>query len=132
MRAPLIIRWVASAALNSSRGFKQALGRRSRSTSNREPTLSRAHDLDHSALDQIIVARRIILRQPTRADQRAFFLAVRGSQTLHRLEANIQPDNAASIALVRSCGFAREGYSPRYLKIGGRWRDHERWTIRAS
>ena len=42
--------------------------------------------------------------------------------------ANIQPANAASIALVKACGFAREGYSPRYLKIGGRWRDHERWA----
>lgn len=51
---------------------------------------------------------------------------------LHRLEANIQPGNLASIALVRSCGFCREGYSPRYLKIGGRWRDHERWAIVAS
>ena len=54
------------------------------------------------------------------------------SMKLHRLEANIQPGNAASIALVRSCGFAKEGYSPRYLKIGGRWRDHERWAILAS
>jgi [ribosomal protein S5]-alanine N-acetyltransferase len=51
---------------------------------------------------------------------------------LHRLEANIQPANRASIALVKRCGFEREGYSPRYLKIGGRWRDHERWAIRAD
>jgi [ribosomal protein S5]-alanine N-acetyltransferase len=51
---------------------------------------------------------------------------------LHRLEANIQPANVASIALVQSCGFSKEGYSPRYLKIRGRWRDHERWAILAS
>jgi ribosomal-protein-alanine N-acetyltransferase len=50
---------------------------------------------------------------------------------LHRLEANIQPDNLASIALVRACDFVREGYSERYLKIRGRWRDHERWAILA-
>ena len=45
------------------------------------------------------------------------------------LEANIQPVNVASIRLVRRAGFEREGYSPRYLKIGGRWRDHERWAM---
>jgi ribosomal-protein-alanine N-acetyltransferase len=51
---------------------------------------------------------------------------------LHRLEANIQPANQASIALVRGAGFVREGFSECYLKIGGRWRDHERWAIRVE
>ena len=51
---------------------------------------------------------------------------------LHRLEANIQPTNRRSIALARDCGFTKEGYSRRYLKIGGKWRDHERWAILAE
>lgn len=54
-----------------------------------------------------------------------------GPLRLHRLEANIQPENSASIALVQACGFEREGFSPRYLKIRGRWRDHERWALLA-
>lgn len=51
---------------------------------------------------------------------------------LHRIEANIQPHNTASIALVKRAGFTNEGYSRRYLKICGRWRDHERWAILAE
>ena len=59
---------------------------------------------------------------------REAFLTLR----LHRVEANIQPGNVASIALVQRLGFELEGMSPRYLKIGGRWRDHERYALRVE
>ena len=50
-------------------------------------------------------------------------------QKLHRVEANIQPGNVPSIALVKRFGFSNEGFSPHYIKIGGKWRDHERWAL---
>ncbi len=48
---------------------------------------------------------------------------------LHRVEANIQPDNVKSIQLVKKNGFRYEGFSPRYLKINNEWRGHEHWAM---
>ncbi len=72
--------------------------------------------------------RQGLMREGLKAVVRHAF----GTLKLHRLEANIQPGNVASIALARACGFSKEGFSPKYLKIGGRWRDHERWAIVAE
>jgi len=49
-----------------------------------------------------------------------------------RVEADIQPNNRASLALAKKCGFVKEGFSRRFAKIRGRWQDHERWAITAE
>jgi [ribosomal protein S5]-alanine N-acetyltransferase len=62
--------------------------------------------------------------------QRIIRMAFR-TYRLRRVDANIQPSNARSIALVESLGFTCEGCSSRHIKIGGRWRDHDRWALYA-
>jgi ribosomal-protein-alanine N-acetyltransferase len=53
-----------------------------------------------------------------------------GALALDRLDANVQPENRRSVALLERLGFEREGTERRY-KIGTRWRNHERWTLRS-
>jgi ribosomal-protein-alanine N-acetyltransferase len=63
---------------------------------------------------------------------RAVLDTVFGELRLHRVEANIQPGNVRSTGLVLRLGFEREGFSRRYLKVGGDWCDHERWALLAE
>lgn len=55
-----------------------------------------------------------------------------GERKLHRVQAAVQPGNDRSLALLRSLGFTEEGHARRYLKIGGRWRDHVIYAILAE
>jgi ribosomal-protein-alanine N-acetyltransferase len=51
--------------------------------------------------------------------------------SLARLDANVQPGNQRSLEFAAQLGFARDGTARSYVKIGTRWRDHERWTLLA-
>ena len=48
---------------------------------------------------------------------------------LHRIEANIQPENKRSIELIKKNGFRYEGQSSNYLKINDVWCAHEHWAF---
>lgn len=48
---------------------------------------------------------------------------------LHRVEANIIPANEASKSLIRRLGFRHEGTAKSYLRIAGRWQDHDHWAV---
>ena len=47
-----------------------------------------------------------------------------GPVLLHRVEATVRPENAASRAVLGKVGFREEGLLQRYLEVDGDWRDH--------
>ncbi len=48
---------------------------------------------------------------------------------LNRLEVNIRPENAPSLAVVRKLGLREEGLRERLLHIDGAWRDHLSFAV---
>ncbi len=51
---------------------------------------------------------------------------------LHRLQASVMPSNAASIQVLKKCGFRCEGRALRYLCIRGKWEDHDIYALTAE
>ena len=70
-------------------------------------------------------AGRGYMSRAVRAATRFVFGALR----LHRLEAACLPHNEASMHLLESVGFKREGYARAYLRINGRWQDHVLYAL---
>jgi ribosomal-protein-alanine N-acetyltransferase len=55
-----------------------------------------------------------------------------GPVGLHRLEATVRPENAASLRVLAKLGFRQEGVFRRYLDVDGGWRDHECFALTAE
>jgi ribosomal-protein-alanine N-acetyltransferase len=55
-----------------------------------------------------------------------------GEVGLHRVEADIRPENLPSQRLVERLGFHQEGLLRRYLDIDGDWRDHLAYALLAE
>ena len=49
---------------------------------------------------------------------------------LHRIQANLRPENLRSLRLLEQLGFEREGFARDYLFIDGAWRDHAMLALR--
>jgi ribosomal-protein-alanine N-acetyltransferase len=69
-------------------------------------------DRDHAGRDIIPTAVALVV-------DHCFFTV-----GLHRVEVAIRPENSASLRVVEKLGFQPIGAAPRYLHIGGAWRDH--------
>lgn len=55
-----------------------------------------------------------------------------GPVRLHRLEATVRPENAASLRVLTKLGFREEGLFRRYLDVDGGWRDHLCYALTAE
>lgn len=51
---------------------------------------------------------------------------------LHRLQATVRPENAASVRVLTKAGFRKEGLFERYLDVAGGWRDHLCYAVTAE
>ena len=49
---------------------------------------------------------------------------------LHRIQANVRPENVRSIGVIQRLGFEQEGLAREYLFIDGAWRDHLMYALR--
>jgi ribosomal-protein-alanine N-acetyltransferase len=78
-------------------------------------------------VDQSVAGRGVIPTAVALAADHAFFTV-----GLHRLEANIRPENSASRRVAEKLGFREEGIRQRYLHIDGAWRDHICYALTAE
>ena len=70
-------------------------------------------------------AGRGLMTDAVRAVTHFAFASVR----LNRLEAACLPSNAASARVLAKAGFRLEGRARQYLKIDGRWQDHDLYAL---
>jgi ribosomal-protein-alanine N-acetyltransferase len=70
-------------------------------------------------IDRSVAGRGVMPMAVAMAVDHCFFAV-----GLHRIEANIRPENAASRRVVEKLGFREEGIRRRHLHIDGAWRDH--------
>lgn len=78
-------------------------------------------------IDEAAAGRGVMPTAVAMAVDHCFFVV-----GLHRVEASIRPENAASRRVVEKLGFRDEGVRRRYLHIDGAWRDHLCYAMTAE
>lgn len=78
------------------------------------------------AIDSSCEGRGLMREALQRVIEHAFSSEV----NLHRIQANVRPENSRSVALLQRLGFDEEGLAREYLYIDGAWRDHRMFALR--